>query len=348
MSPVSVMTLIETMGHEQVVFCHDKTLGLKAIIAVHSTKLGPALGGCRFWNYNTYDDALVDVLRLSKGMTYKASISGLNLGGGKAVIMGDPSKLKSEKFFRRFGKFVESLSGQYITAEDVNMTVDDMNHVQKESEHVVGVTNRTGGSGDPSPFTALGVFQGIKASLKHKKNIEDLSGIRVAIQGCGAVGDKLAHLLHKEGAALVVSDINIIKAKELCTKLGAEFMPPEEIHKAPVDVYAPCALGGILNKTTIEELETDIVAGGANNQLLEEQEDGSRLKEKNILYAPDYVINAGGLINVYHELHGYNKEKATEDTLGIYNTLLEIYDHAEKNGQATYEASNIIAEKRLK
>lgn len=347
MSSVNVMSLIETMGHEELIFCHDKSLGLKAIIAIHSTKLGPALGGCRFWNYASYDDAIVDVLRLSKGMTYKASISGLNLGGGKAVIIGDPARLKSEKFFRRFGKFVESLSGQYITAEDVNMTVTDINHVLEETNHVVGVTNRAGGSGDPSPFTALGVFQGLKASLKYKTGSEDLSKVRVAIQGCGAVGEKLAIQLHKEGAGLVLSDINTVKANELCKKLGAEFMEPEEIHKAQVDVYAPCALGGVLNEKTIPELGTHIVAGGANNQLLHEKEDGQRLKEKGILYAPDYVINAGGLINVYGELHGYDKAKATKDTNNIYNTLLEIYKLADQNGQATYEASNVIAEKRV-
>lgn len=347
MSSVDVMRLIEKMGHEQVVFCQDSTLGLKAIIGIHSTKLGPALGGCRFWNYANSDEAVVDVLRLSRGMTYKASISGLNLGGGKAVIMGDPAKLKSEAFFKRFGQFVESLSGRYITAEDVNMTVNDINHVASETKHVVGVTNRPGGSGDPSPFTALGVFQGIKASLKHKKGIEDLSHVRVSIQGCGAVGAKLAGLLHKEGAELVLSDINPERAKGLCSEFGAEYAEPDSIHKAPVDVYAPCALGGSVNEKTISEMETDIVAGAANNQLLDEKEDGARLKDKNILYAPDYVINAGGLINVYHELHGYNKEKSTKDTMNIYNTLLEIYELAEKSGQGTHEASNTIAEKRI-
>ena len=348
MSESHIMTLIETVGHEQVMFCQDKSLGLQAIIAIHSTTLGPALGGCRFWNYESYDDAVLDVLRLSKGMTYKASISGLNLGGGKAVIMGDPSKLKSKAFFNRFGEFVESLSGKYITAEDVNIKVEDINHVLEKTTHAVGVTGRPGGSGDPSPFTSLGVFMGVKASLTHKRGSCDLSKTRVAIQGCGSVGENLAKLLHKEGAQLVLTDINEQKAQSLCREIGAEFSCPEEIHKAPVDVYAPCALGGILNKKTISELGTDIVAGGANNQLLHEKEDGRRLQEKNILYAPDYVINAGGLINVCHELNGYNKEKATKDTMNIYNTLLDIYKLSEKKGIATYEASNEIAEDRIK
>lgn len=348
MNSVGVMTLIEAMGHEQIVFCQDKTVGLKAIIAVHSTQLGPALGGCRFWNYKTYDDALIDVLKLSKGMTYKASISNLALGGGKAVIIGDPAQLKSKALFARFGQFVETLSGRYITAEDVNVTVDDINHVVHETKHVVGVTNRAGGSGDPSPYTALGVFQGIRASLMYKKKIDQLSGVRVAIQGCGAVGGKLAALLHKEGAELVLSDINSLKAKSLAQKLGAEYVDPDDIHKAHVDVYAPCALGGTLNEKTISELNTDIIAGGANNQLLHEEEDGLRLQERGILYAPDYVINAGGLINVYHEIQGYNEERATKDTLNIYDTLIKIFELAEKEHQATYVASNRIAEERLR
>jgi len=347
MSSIDVMQLIEKMGHEQLVFCQDSSLGLKAIIGIHNTKLGPALGGCRFWNYTNTDEAVIDVLRLSRGMTYKAAISGLNLGGGKAVIMGDPAKLKSEAFFRRFGQFVESLSGRYITAEDVNINVNDINHVASETKHVTGVTSRPGGSGDPSPFTALGVFQGIKASLKHRTGSHDLSRIKVAIQGCGSVGSKLATLLHKEGSSLILSDINAQRAKTLCTELGAEYASPDSIHKASVDVYAPCALGGCINEKTIPELETNIIAGAANNQLLDEKVDGARLKERKILYAPDYVINAGGLINVYHELLGYDKEKSTKDTMNIYNTLLEIYKLAEQNKQGTHEASNIIAERRI-
>lgn len=263
---MSIFTRLETMGHEQVVFCHDKATGLKAIIAIHDTTLGPALGGCRMWNYDSEEEALKDVLRLSRGMTYKAAVAGLNLGGGKSVIIGDPKKLKSEAFFKTFGKFVDSLGGRYITAEDVNIKVEDIETVGTETPYVTGITTGEG-SGDPSPITALGTYHGIRASVEHRLGKTSLSGLKVAIQGCGAVGSYLAELLHKDGAQLYVSDIDESKVQNLVQKFGAEPIDGDKIHSLPVDVYAPCALGAILNDKTIPELKTQVVAGAANNQL---------------------------------------------------------------------------------
>jgi leucine dehydrogenase len=345
MGPIESMA---SLNHEQVVFCQDKETGLKAIIAIHDTTLGPALGGCRFWNYAHEDEALFDVLRLSRGMTYKAAVAGLHLGGGKAVIIGDPTKLKSEKFFRRFGRFVHSLNGRYITAEDVNIRVEDIESVGKETPYVAGLsTHSKGGSGDPSPLTALGVFVGIKASVKYKLGKDSLKGLSVAIQGCGSVGKNLCRLLHSEGVKLTVSDINQKSVQQMVAEFGAQILPTEEIHKAAVDIYSPCALGAILNKTTIPEIKASIVAGAANNQLLVETQDGAALRERGILYAPDYVINAGGLINVAHELAGYNEISARNDTNKIYETMLMVYKIAEEKQISTHLASNELAERRI-
>lgn len=345
---MGTLDLIHMMGHEQVVYCQDSTTQLKAIIAVHDSTLGPALGGCRFWNYRDENEALMDVLRLSRGMTYKASIAGLKLGGGKAVIIGDPSKLKSEKFFRRFGAFVNSLHGRYITAEDVNISVEDANHIAKETPYVAGVTSKAGGSGDPSPITALGVYYGIKAAVKYKTKSDSLKGLTISVQGCGAVGKKLCKLLHEDGAQLIVADINRNSTDLIAKEFGAKVVDTKDIHKISADVFSPCALGGILNEKTIPELQTEIVAGGANNQLLDEHKDGEHLKKLGIIYAPDYVINAGGLINVSHELAGYVEEKARKDTQKIYQTLLDILDASEKNNIPTNQASDEIAMKRIR
>lgn len=333
--------------HEQVVYCHDKETQLRAIIAIHDTSLGPALGGCRFWNYDSEQAALFDVLRLSKGMTYKAAVAGLSLGGGKSVIIGDPKKLKSKDFFRSFGAFVQSLAGRYITAEDVNINVEDITHAALETKYVSG-TEGPGGSGDPSPVTALGVFYGIKASVKYKLNRDDLSGLTIAVQGCGSVGSHLCKYLHAEGVKLIVSDIDPSKAQTIADSYGAQVVALDQVHQKEVDVFAPCALGAILNQDTIGQLQTSIVAGGANNQLLNELEDSQRLIDRGILYAPDYVINAGGLINVYHELKGYDQQAAFSDAKKIYDTLIEIYQKSEKNGQSTILASNELAQARLK
>lgn len=344
---MAIFDHLEQMGHEQVVFCNDKATGLKAIIAIHDTTLGPALGGCRMWNYASDEEAITDVLRLSRGMTYKAAISGLNLGGGKAVIIGDPKKLKSEALFKTFGRFVDSLGGRYITAEDVNIRVRDMELVANETPYVTGVSSRPGGSGDPSPVTSWGVYSGLRASVKHKLGKDSLAGLSVAIQGCGAVGSYLAEYLHKDGVKLYVADIEKDKVQNLVNKFGAEAVDLNKIHALPVDVFAPCALGGILNDKTIPELKTSVIAGGANNQLLDEVVHGGMLKERNILYAPDYVINAGGLINVYQELKGYDAAAARKKASEIYDTLLNIYKEADANNTTTILASNKVAEDRI-
>lgn len=342
------MNTIKEMGHEQVLYCNDASSGLKAIIAIHDTTLGPALGGCRFWNYSSDDDALVDVLRLSRGMTYKAAVAGLNLGGGKSVIIGSPEKLKSPALLRSFGRFVNSLSGRYITAEDVNIKVQDINLVAEETKYVAGTTNHSGGSGDPSPVTAMGVFSGIKAAVKYKLKTSDLKGLTIGVQGLGAVGGHLCDFLADAGAKLIIADINQESVEKIKNRHGAKISTPDTIHQEQLDVFAPCALGGILNQKTIPHIKAKIVAGAANNQLLDEQIDGKALLDRDILYAPDYVINAGGLINVCHELKGYNQEAAKKDALGIYDTLLKIFALAEKNGSTTILASNAIAEERLR
>ncbi|MBC7532979.1 MAG: Glu/Leu/Phe/Val dehydrogenase [Oligoflexus sp.] len=339
---------LTTMGHEQVVFCHDKATGLKAIIAIHDTTLGPALGGCRMWDYKSEEDALRDVLRLSRGMTYKNAVSGLNLGGGKSVIIGDPKKLKSEAFFRTFGRFVNSLGGRYITAEDVNIRVNDIETVGLETDFVAGTNSKSGGSGDPSPVTAWGVYHGIRASVQYKLGKSSLKGVRIAVQGCGAVGSHLIEHLTHEGAKVFVADIDAEKVKENVRLYGAEAASLEDIHRLNVDVFAPCALGGFLDDRTIPELKARVVAGAANNQLLDESIHGNMLRERGILYAPDYVINAGGVINVYQELAGYDAKVAKQRAANIYDTLINIYKEADTKGITTNQASGIIAEERIK
>ncbi len=314
--------------HEQVVFCYDKNTGLKAIIAIHDTTLGPALGGTRMWNYQSEAEALNDVLRLSRGMTYKAAISGLGLGGGKAVIFGDSKTQKTPELFRRYGEFIETLSGKYITAEDVGTSTSDMVYIHERTKHVTGLPENLGGGGDPSPVTAFGVYMGMKASAKQQFGSEQLNGKRVMVQGVGHVGQNLVRLLTEEGAIVTVSDIN------------------QEYEQA-VDIYAPCALGATLNTENIGRLKCAVVAGAANNQLADENEHGRMLLEKGILYAPDFLINAGGLINVYSELKGYNREQAMEHTRKIYDTTLEIFAKAEAESLTTIQAAKAIVEERL-
>ncbi|NRA64968.1 MAG: Glu/Leu/Phe/Val dehydrogenase [Pseudobacteriovorax sp.] len=344
---MAIFEQISGTGHEQIVFCNDKATGLKAIIAVHDTTLGPALGGCRMWDYKSEEEALEDVLRLSRGMTYKAAVSGLALGGGKSVIIGDPKKLKSEALFRTFGRFVDSLGGRYITAEDVNIRVKDMEQVALETNFVTGINSRVGGSGDPSPVTAWGTFNGLKASVKHQLGKDSVNGLKVAIQGTGAVGGHLARFLADEGAEVFVADINEKKVDALVKEIGAKPVELSKIHSLEVDVFAPCALGGCLNDETIPQLQTQVIAGAANNQLLDETKHAAMLKERNILYAPDYVINAGGLINVYQELQGYDPEAARKRAAGIYDTLLSIYETADNQGITTLQASDKIADDRI-
>mgnify|MGYP002725728466 CR=1 FL=1 len=344
---MAVFDKMHEMGHEQVNFFHDHTCGLKAIVAVHNTTLGPALGGCRMWDYVSDEDALIDVLRLSQGMTYKAAIAGLNLGGGKAVIIGDAKKLKSERLFRSFGRFIEGLGGRYITAEDVSTSVKDMEHVKKETDYVTGISRALGGSGDPSPVTALGVYVGIKASVRERLGKNDLSGLRVAIQGLGHVGKYLAEYLHKDGVQLVVSDLDQDRIDEVVKKYGATEAEKDLVHASDVDVFAPCAMGAILNDTTIPALRCSVVAGAANNQLAVSSIHGAELKKRNILYAPDYAINAGGLINVSNELEGYNRERAFNQAESIYDILGSIFKRANDEDIPTNEASDVLAEERI-
>lgn len=337
---------MKQMGHEQVVYCFDQTTGLRALIGIHSTALGPALGGCRMWNYANEQEALRDVLRLSRGMTYKAALADLALGGGKSVILGEPGKDKNEAMLRSFGKFVDSLGGKYITAQDVSISNTDLLHMRKETKHVVGLPTAMGGTGDPSPMTALGVFSGIKAAVVHRLQKHSLRGVRVAVQGCGSVGTKLCHLLHNEGAELWISDIDVDKTAPLVASCEAKVLASDALLRAEVDVFAPCALGAILDDDSIPCLQAKIVAGGANNQLADEQAHDQMLSARNILYAPDYVINAGGLISVSYEVKKL-AGTAVEKTKAIYDTLLEIFHRAEQQSEGTGKTANRLAEERV-
>ena len=346
-----VATTFELLGkhgdHEEVVFCHNKDVGLKAIIAIHNTALGPALGGTRMWNYKSEEDALVDVLRLAKGMTYKASAAGLNLGGGKAVILGDPKTQKTEALFRAFGRFVNALNGRYITAEDVGTTVKEMEYVFMETPFVTGIPKAFGGSGDPSPYTAHGVLMGIRASVKEKLGADSLKGVRIAVQGLGNVGYHLVEYLHKEGAVLTIADIDQEKVKKAAEKFGAKVVSPEEIVATECDVLSPCALGAVISDTSIKQLKCKIVCGGANNQLAELRH-GDMLRELGILYAPDYVTNAGGLMNVFVELEGYSPDRAFDKTRQVYDNLLQVFAIAKKEGISTAIAADRLAEERVR
>jgi leucine dehydrogenase len=345
---VGTFELIAKHGeHEEVVYCHDPDVGLKAIIAIHNTALGPALGGTRMWNYKTEDEALVDVLRLSKGMTYKAAAAGLNLGGGKAVIIGDSKTQKTEGLFRAFGQFVNSLNGKYITAEDVGTCVSDMEYIFMETPFVTGIPKDFGGSGDPSPYTAHGVLMGIKASAKWKLGNDNLKGMRVAVQGLGNVGTHLVNYLIQEGAHVVVSDIDPAKCKYHQDKYGVKVVAPDQILFEECEVLAPCALGAIVNDETLRKFKTKVIAGGANN-LLAESRHGDHLKELGILYAPDYVINAGGLMNVFVELEGYSHDRAFEKTRKVYDNCTKVFEIAQRDNVGTHIAADRLAEERLK
>ncbi len=340
---------MQEMGHEQVVFCQDPATGLNAIIAIHNTTLGPSLGGTRLWNYSSYNDGLIDALRLSRGMTYKSAISGLNLGGGKAVLIGDASKLKSEAFWRRYGKFVNSLNGKYITAEDVNTSKADMEFIGMETEFVTGKPEYMGGSGDPSPVTAYGVFVGMKAAAKKAFGSDSLSGKRVLVQGAGNVGRYLMGYLTEEDAVVYTCDINESKLKQVTDLYPkVKVVANDSIFDLDIDIYAPCALGATVNTESIGKMKCPVIAGGANNQLEDEDVHGKMLQEKGIVYAPDFLINAGGIINISVEIEGYNKERAMSATERIYERTLSIFEVAEREGITTQLAAMLMAEKRLK
>ena len=339
-----IISQMSAMGHEQVLFCNDSATGLKAIIAIHNTVLGPALGGTRMWSYSNEMEALNDVLRLSKGMTYKNSISGLNLGGGKAVIIGDARTMKSEALFRRFGKFVESLAGNYITAEDVGISPSDMNWVNMETNHVAGLPGK---SGDPSPVTAYGVYMGMKACAKVQFGSDSLEGKTIAVQGVGHVGEYLVKHLAAEKANVVITDIHEETLKRVANEYGVKVVAPNEIYDVPMDIYAPCAMGATINDETLSRLTCSIISGAANNQLAIEQKHGLEVMNRGIIYAPDYTINAGGVINCFSEVEGLSTEWAHTKAAEIYTTILNIIHRSKEANIPTYQIANKMAEERI-
>ncbi len=343
------MGVFETMAvdsHEQVVFGVDPVSGLKSIIAIHSTVLGPALGGTRFFPYSSEDEALADVLRLSEGMTYKAAAAGLDLGGGKAVIIGDPHTDKSERLFRAYGRLVDSLGGRYITAEDVGTTAEDLTLVARETRWAAGTPEAEGGSGDPSPVTARGLFAATRAAARHRWGSSDLTGRRVMVQGVGKVGRAFVRHLVEARAEVMVSDSYRPALDEVVESFGVKAIEAEDTFEADVDILAPCAMGAVLDETTIGKLNCEVVVGSANNQLATPG-DGHRLAERDILYAPDFVVNAGGLINVYDELLGYSKARALHRVDGIYAATLHILRTADREGVIPNVAARRVAERRI-
>jgi leucine dehydrogenase len=342
-SSMQLFDTIATMGHEQLVVCHDKASGYRGIIAIHDTTLGPALGGTRFWSYASDAEAIVDALRLARGMTYKNAVAGLNLGGGKSVIIGDNRTPNREMIFRAHGRFVDSLGGRYVTAEDVGTSTGDMDFVHMETDYVAGLA---GASGDPSPVTAHGVFRAIQASACYRWGSDSLEGKTIAVQGCGNVGYHLARELHRAGAKLIVADIDAERVKRVANETGARAVSVDDIIGQQADIYAPCALGGGVNDASIPQLRVEIVAGAANNQLLEDRH-GDELEAKGILYAPDYVANAGGVINVYSELAGWSRERSLRKADEIYHTVLNVFEIAKQDGIPTYQAADRLAERRI-
>ena len=343
---MKIMDYMKKYGHEQLVFCLDPQVGPNAIIAIHDTTLGPALGGARMWPYQSEEEATLDVLRLSRAMSYKASAAGLNLGGGKAVIIGDPLTDKSVGLFRSLGKFVESLGGRYITCEDVGTTISDMQQIYAETKHVTGLPIAWGASGDSSPPTGFGIYQGMKACAEEVFGSGSLKGKTVAIQGFGKVGSYLAGHLRDEGVKLIVCDVNPLAAKRAREEFGATIVNTDEIYDVECDIFSPCALGATLNRRTIPRLKCKIVAGGANNQL-EEDDDGDLLMQRRILYAPDYILNAGGIINLSLELTGYNAQAAMTQVAEIHNTVEKVISLAKSKQISTARAADSLAQGRI-
>ncbi len=329
-------------NHEQVVYFSDPETGLKAIISIHDTTLGPGVGGCRMWQYSSDEQALTDVLRLSRGMTYKNAMAGLKFGGGKSVIIGDSHTMKSDALFKAFGRCLNRLSGHYISAEDVGITTADMAIVNTESEFVAGLEGK---SGDPSPFTAYGVYKGMQAAVKHKLNINSLAGLKVSVQGVGHVGYYLCKHLHEEGAELVVTDINQQSIDKVVEEFSAKVVEPEAIYDQDVDIYAPCALGATLNDDTIDRLKCSIIAGAANNQLAKDRH-GQALMDEDILYVPDYIVNAGGIINISFE-ENYQAEAARNKVDEIYTTLMEVFETSSTENKPTNLIADHLARERI-
>ena len=339
-----IFDMMAEMGHEQIVFCHDRASGYRGVIAIHSTRLGPAVGGTRFWNYASEEDAIIDALRLSRGMTYKCAAAGMPLGGGKSIIIGDNKTPDREKLFRAHGRFIERLGGRYITAEDVGTSPADMELIALETSYVGGLEGR---GGDPSPWTGLGVFRAMQAAAQYRWGSDDLRDKRVALQGCGNVGHNLAKELHAAGARLIVSDLDPEKVKLAVQEFNAEAVLPDEVYSVEADVFAPCALGGIINDRTLAQLKAEIVCGAANNQLLEERH-GDALEARGILYAPDYVANAGGVLSGGADLFGWTPEKVRAAVLAIYDTMLSILEIAKMEGIPTYKAADHLVEHHLR
>ncbi|SFD70518.1 leucine dehydrogenase [Bacillus sp. OV194] len=337
---------METYDYEQMVVCQDKQSGLKAIVVIHDTTLGPALGGTRMWTYNTEADAFEDALRLARGMTYKNAAAGLNLGGGKTVIIGDPKKDKNEEMFRAFGRFIQGLNGRYITAEDVGTTVEDMDIIYQETPFVTGVSPAFGSSGNPSPVTAYGVYRGMKAAANEAFGTDSLEGKVIAVQGVGHVAYNLCRHLNEEGAQLIVTDINKEAVDRVVEEFGAKAVDPDEIYGVECDIFAPCALGAIINDQTIGQIKAKVIAGAANNQLRETRH-GDAINEMGIIYAPDYVINAGGVINVADELNGYNRDRAMKKVETIYDNIAKVIEISKRDGIPTYLAADRLAEERI-
>ncbi|WP_044896401.1 branched-chain amino acid dehydrogenase [Bacillus alveayuensis] len=343
---MEIFKYMEKYDYEQLLFCQDEQSGLKAIIAIHDTTLGPALGGTRMWTYDSEDAAIEDALRLARGMTYKNAAAGLNLGGGKTVIIGDPRKDKNEAMFRAFGRFIQGLNGRYITAEDVGTTVADMDIIYEETDYVTGISPAFGSSGNPSPVTAYGVYRGMKAAAKEAFGSDSLEGKVIAVQGVGNVAYNLCRHLYEEGAQLIVTDINKEAVQRVVEEFGAKAVDPSEIYRVDCDIFAPCALGGIINDETIPQLKAKVIAGAANNQLREPKH-GDKIHEMGIVYAPDYVINAGGVINVADELYGYNRERAMKKVEQIYNNIEKVFEIAKRDHIPTYVAADRLAEERI-
>ncbi|MCP1494194.1 leucine dehydrogenase [Peribacillus frigoritolerans] len=343
---MEIFKYLEKYDYEQLLFCQDKQSGLKAIIAIHDTTLGPALGGTRMWTYASEEDAIEDALRLSRGMTYKNAAAGLNLGGGKTVIIGDPRKDKNEEMFRAFGRYIQGLNGRYITAEDVGTTVEDMDLIHEETDFVTGISPAFGSSGNPSPVTAYGVYRGMKAAAKEAFGTDSLEGKVIAVQGVGNVSYNLCRHLHEEGAKLIVTDINKESVARAVESFGATAVNPDEIYGVDCDIYAPCALGAVINDQTINQIRAKVIAGAANNQL-KESVHGDQIHEKGIIYAPDYVINAGGVINVADELLGYNRERALKKVETVYDTIERVIEIAKRDQIPTYKAADRMAEERI-
>lgn len=342
-----LIALAEEMKHEQLLYFFDEETGVKGFIGVHDTTLGPALGGCRIWNYKSADEALLDVLRLSRGMTLKNSISGINLGGGKAVIINNKPEQRTVKFWHRFAKYVDSFGGKYITAEDVGTSTKEIAYMMDVTKHVGGKPIEQGGAGDPSPVTAYGVFLGLKAGVKRAFGTDSLAGKSVVVQGVGHVGYFLSEHLLKEGTKVFVADLNETAVKRAVDNLGVTAIGLDEVYSYQADVYAPCALGATVNKDTIAQMKFSVIAGSANNQLADEKADGNRLLDKGIVYAPDFLINAGGVINCYQEIIGYDRKKAMERVEGIYNQTLNIFSLSEQEKISTSDAATKIALERI-